>query len=110
MASAVNSNFRAICLAPVTRNILGYSLFCDWSQDGVSFEDIIGRRKFMEGHSGQKCNLIATCIPLDRIRVPLDRTFLSFDRTSIPFDGTFIPLDRTFLPFDRTSIILSLAI
>ena len=62
----------------------------------------------MEGHSGQKCNLIATCIPLDRIRVPLDRTFLPFDRTSIPFDRTFIPLDRTFLPFDRTSIILSL--
>ena len=50
----------------------------------------------MEGRSGQKCNLIATCIPLDRIRVPLDRTF--------------IPLGRTFLPFDRTSIILSLAI
>ena len=24
----------------------------------------------MEGHSGQKCNLIATCFPLDRIRVP----------------------------------------
>ena len=78
----------------------------------------------MEGHSGQKCNLIATCIPLDRIRVPLDRTFLPFDRTSIPldrtsipldrtfipFDRTFIPLHRTFLPFDRTSIILSLAI
>ena len=39
-------NFRAICLAPVTRNILGYSLFCDWSQDDVSFEDIIGRRMF----------------------------------------------------------------
>ena len=37
----------------------------------------------MEGHSGQKCNLITTCIPLDRIRVPLDRTFLPFDRTSI---------------------------
>ena len=58
----------------------------------------------MEGHSGQKCNLIATCIPLDRIRVPLDRTFLPFDRTSIPFDCTFIPLDHTFLPCDRTSI------
>ena len=65
----------------------------------------------------KKCNLIATCIPLDRIRVPLDRTFLPFDRTFIPFDRTFlpfdrtfIPLDRTFLPFDRTSIVLSLAI
>ena len=44
----------------------------------------------MEGHSGQKCNLIATCIPLDRIRVSLDRTFL-------PLDRTFLPLDRTFL-------------
>ena len=65
---------------------------------------------YMEGHSGQKCNLIATCIPLDRIRVPMDRTFLPFNRTSIPFDRTFIPLDRTFHPFDRTSIILSLAI
>ena len=58
----------------------------------------------MEVHSGQKYNLIETCIPLDRIRVPLDRTFLPFDRTSIPFNRTFIPLDRTFLPFDRTSI------
>ena len=74
-------------------------------------------RTCMEGHSGQKCNLIATCIPLDRIRVPLDRTFLPFDRTSIPldrtsipFDRTFIPLHRTSIPFDRTSIILSLAI
>ena len=57
----------------------------------------------MEGHSGQKCNLIATCIPLDRTFIPLDRTFL-------PLDRTFIPLDRTFLPFDRTSIILSLVI
>ena len=65
----------------------------------------------------KKCNLIATCIPLDRIRVPLDRTFLPFDRTFIPFDRTFLPFDRTFIPFDRTflpldrtSIILSLAI
>ena len=85
----------------------------------------------MEGHSGQKCNLIAPCIPLDRTRVPLDRTsipldriFLPFDRTSIsldriflpldltsiPLDRIFLPLDRTFLPFDRTSIILSLAV
>ena len=55
----------------------------------------------MEGHCEQKCNLIATCIPLDLTSIPLDRTFLPLDRTSIP-------LDRTFLPFDRTSIILSL--
>ena len=85
------------------------------------FEDnyslTISTQGCMEVHSGQKCNLIATCIPLDRIRVPLDRTFLPFDRTSIPFNRTFIPLDRTFLPldrtsipFDRTSIVLSLAI
>ena len=74
----------------------------------------------LEGHSGQKCNLIATCIPLDhtflpldRTFIPLDRTFLPFDRTSIPLDHTFIPLDRssipldhTFLPFNRTSIPL----
>ena len=78
----------------------------------------------MEGHSGQKCNLIAPCIPLDRTRVPLyrtsiplDRIFLPFDRTSISLDRIFLPLDRTsisldrtFLPFDRTSIILSLAV
>ena len=78
----------------------------------------------MEGHSGQKCSLIAPCIPLDRTRVPLDRTsipldriFLPLDRTSIPLDRIFLPvdrtsisLDRTFLPFDRTSIILSLAV
>ena len=30
----------------------------------------------MEGHSAQKCNVIATSILLDRIRVPLDRAFL----------------------------------
>ena len=76
----------------------------------------------MEGHSGQKCDLIAPCIPLDRTFFPfdrtsiaLDRTFLPFDRTSIPFDRTFhpfdrtfIPLDRAFVPFDHTSIICRL--
>ena len=40
---SVNSNFRTLWLAPATRNILGYSLLCDWSQDDVSFEDIIYR-------------------------------------------------------------------
>jgi len=50
----------------------------------------------MEGHSEQKCNVIAICILLDRIRVPLGRTS--------------IQLNRAFLPFDRTSIILSLAL
>ena len=37
---SVNRNFRAFWFVPVTRNILGYSLFCDCSQDGVSFQDI----------------------------------------------------------------------
>ena len=41
---SVNSNFRAFSLALVTRNILGYLLLCDRSQDGVSFGDIFGRR------------------------------------------------------------------
>ena len=67
---------------------------------------LLGHQRWvsMEGHSGQKCNLIATCIPLDRIRVPLDHTFLPLDRTFPPFHRTFLPLDRTFLPFDRTFI------
>ena len=64
----------------------------------------------MEGHSGQKCNLIAPCIPLDHTRVPLDRTSIPLDRIFLPLDRTSISLDRTFLPFDRTSIILSLAV
>ena len=37
---SVNSNYSAFWLTPVTQNILGYSLFCDWSQDGISFRDI----------------------------------------------------------------------
>ena len=37
---SVNRNFRAFWFVPVTWNILGYSLFCDCSQDGVSFQDI----------------------------------------------------------------------
>ena len=41
---SVNSNFRAFWLTPVTRNIYGYSLFCDRSQDGVSFRGIVGTR------------------------------------------------------------------
>ena len=34
---SVNRNFLAFWLASVARNILGYSLFCNRSQDGVSF-------------------------------------------------------------------------
>ena len=46
---SVNSSFRAFLLAPVmTRNILGYSLFCDRSQDGFSFRDIFGRRNLSD--------------------------------------------------------------
>ena len=60
----------------------------------------------MEGHYGQKCNLIATCIPLDHIRVPLDRIFLPLDRPVIPLDRTLLPLDRTFIPLDRTFVPL----
>ena len=40
LTQSVNSTFRAFWLAPVTRNILGYSLICDRSQDGVSLRDI----------------------------------------------------------------------
>ena len=56
----------------------------------------------MEGNSGQKCNLIAPCIPLDRTFLPFDRTSIPLDRIFLPFDRTSIALDRTFLPFDRT--------
>ena len=41
---SVKSNFRSFWLAPITWNILGYSLFCDWSQDGILFQDILERR------------------------------------------------------------------
>ena len=34
--------FSRLRLAPVTHNVLGYSLFCDRRQDGVSFRDIFG--------------------------------------------------------------------
>ena len=42
----VNGNYRAFWWVPVTRNILGYSLFFDRSQDGVSFRDIFRQKKF----------------------------------------------------------------
>ena len=38
ITKSLNSNFCAFWLVPVTRNILGYSLFCDQSRDGVCFE------------------------------------------------------------------------
>ena len=45
---SVNSTFRAFWLAPATRKILGYSLFCDRSQDGVSLRGIIGSRNLTD--------------------------------------------------------------
>ena len=50
---SVNSNFRGFWLAHVTRNILGNSLFCDRSQDGVSFPDISGRLNLSDKGSGR---------------------------------------------------------
>ena len=50
---SVNSNFRGFWLAHVTRNILGNSLFCDRSQDGVSFLDISWRRNLSDKGSGR---------------------------------------------------------
>ena len=38
ITKSLNSNFCAFWLVPVTRNILGYLLFCDQSQDGVCFK------------------------------------------------------------------------
>ena len=52
----------------------------------------------MEGHSGQKCRWIMTC-------VPLDRTFILLNRTLIPFDRTLIPLDRTSVSFNNSALI-----
>ena len=43
-----NSIFCVFWLAPVTQNILGYSLFCDRSQDGVSFQDFFRRRELSD--------------------------------------------------------------
>ena len=51
---SVNSNFCAFWLAPVTCNILGYSLLCDWSQDGVLFWGIFERRNLSNKWSSQK--------------------------------------------------------
>ena len=38
ITKSLNSNFCAFWLVPMTRNILGYLLFCDQSQDGVCFK------------------------------------------------------------------------
>ena len=42
----MDSNFRAFWLAPVTRNILGYSLFCEGEKDGASFRENFRRRNW----------------------------------------------------------------
>ena len=43
---SVDSSFRSFCLALVTRNILGYSLFWDGIQNGFSFRDSFERWNF----------------------------------------------------------------
>ena len=45
-------------LAPVSRNILGYSLFCNCSQYGVSFnfQDVFEKRKLSEKWSSSTKN------------------------------------------------------
>ena len=47
----------------------------------------------MEGHSGQKCHWIMTCVPLDRTFILLDRTLIPLDRTSVSLDRALISLD-----------------
>ena len=49
----MNSNIGEFWLAPVTQNILGYLLFCDRSQDGVSFREIFGRRNLSDKWSSR---------------------------------------------------------
>ena len=48
LTKSVDSNFFIFWLAPVTDNILGYSLFCDRSQDGVSLQDIFGSQNLSD--------------------------------------------------------------
>ena len=59
----------------------------------------ISQETGVEGHSGQKCHWIMTC-------VPLDRNFILLDRTLIPLDRTLIPLDRTSVSLDSALISL----
>ena len=49
----MNNNFRTFWLAPVARNILGYSLFYDRRQDDVSLQDIFERRNFGDNWSSR---------------------------------------------------------
>ena len=56
----MNSNFLAFWLAPVTRNILGYLLFCDRSHDGFSFRDTFGRRNLCHKWSNRTNNTTNT--------------------------------------------------
>ena len=48
------SNFCMFWLATITRNIPGHSLFSDWSQDGVSFREILRRRNLSNKLSSRK--------------------------------------------------------
>ena len=43
-------------LAPVTQNIVGYSLFCDRSQDGSLFQDIFERRRHLSDKWSSRAN------------------------------------------------------
>ena len=50
---SVKSTFRAFWFAPVTRNILGYSLFSARSQDGVLLGHIFGARNLSDKWSSR---------------------------------------------------------
>ena len=50
---SVDSNLRMSWLAPITENILGYSMVCDRSQDGISFQDIFCSRNLSDKWSSR---------------------------------------------------------
>ena len=52
----------------------------------------ISQETGVEGHSGQKCHWIMTCVPLDRNFILLDRTLIPLDRTSVSSDSALISL------------------
>ena len=57
---SVNSNFCTFWLALITQNSLGHSLFCNQSQDGISFWDIFDWRnssdKWRSTNKYQECD------------------------------------------------------
>ena len=61
-------------------------------------------KRIMEGHSGQKCNWIATAIPLDRTTCYLFVSCMPFNCAFMPFDRTRLsiaPSIRSYLTFGR---------